>query len=291
MLYRVSQTLERKNNVRNLEYLPMKPNTLWDNPGARRKSFRVGRGNGSGKGKTCGRGMNGQKSRPGTGKISPQFIGGQNPLNKRLPKKGFNNRGFKKPYETINIDKLIYFIRKERLDPSKPITMKDLFDCGAFRNIKYGVKVLGRGSDLLKENPIALNLEVSDASQSAIDAIKEAGGSVTSVYHTETTLKRLIKPFKFVLPEAKIPMPSQKKVLQFEKMKEKGMEVRHPPAPWYEEFKAQQEKEREEFDARKKTRGEELLPQYPADRSPGVSLNKPIYEKEEISRQVKYPIP
>lgn len=125
MLHNHARTLERKNLIRNSEYLPLSPNNLWDIEGARRKRLIVGRGPASGSGKTCGRGHNGQKSRPGTGKISPSFVGGQNPLNKRLPKKGFNNSS-KKPLEVINIKNLVYFIKKNRLDPTKTITMKDL---------------------------------------------------------------------------------------------------------------------------------------------------------------------
>ena len=84
----------------------MTANNLWDNEGSRIYKFKVGRGFASGKGKTWGRGMNGQKSRPG-GKIPRHFIGGQNPLHKRLPKLGFNRRPFKEPLTVVNIRNLM----------------------------------------------------------------------------------------------------------------------------------------------------------------------------------------
>ena len=183
-----------------------------------------------------------------------------------------------------------YLIKKGRLDASKTITMKDLYFAGAWRKIQYGVKILGKGAEELKSLNTPVNLEVSDASQTAIDAIKETGGSIKAVYHTETTLKRLLHPEKFANPEAKIPMPKPKKVLKLEKMKDKGIEVIYPKAPWYEEYKAKKEKELKEFEAREKTPGEKILPKYPADHSPGVSLHKPKYEKPELARRYEYPI-
>jgi len=174
--------MKRKNLLRNTEYLPMTPNNIWDIEGARRKRLIVGRGPGSGHGKTCGRGHNGQRSRPGTGKISPAFIGGQNPLNKRIPKKGFNRNAKIKRLEVINIKNIIYFIKKGRLDATQPITIKSLFLCGALSKVKYGVKVLGKGAEELSTLGYPIHLEITDASQTVINAVKNAGGSVTSVY-------------------------------------------------------------------------------------------------------------
>jgi len=277
--------------IRNHEYLETRPNTLCDAEGARKGYRRVGRGPGSTKGKTCGRGHNGQKSRPGTGKMNVSFIGGQNPLNKRLPKKGFNARPNQKPLEKTNVHNLLYFIRKGRLDASKPITMKDMFEAGVFTEITYGVKILGRGAELIEQLDTPLHLEITDASQSVIDAVKAKGGSITSVYHTKTTLRRYLQPHLYLLPEAKIPMPKPRQMHKLETFKNKGLEVRHPPAPWFEDYKAGKQKDLEEFDSREKNDGEKTLPKYPADRSPGVSLHKPKYEKEEIQRNIKYNIP
>ena len=169
--------------------------------------------------------------------------------------------------------------------------MKDLYYWGALNKIKFGVKILGKGAEELKELGVPIHLEVSDASKTAIDAIKETGGSVKAIYHTKTTLRRLLHPEKFANPEAKIPMPKPKKVLKLEKLKDKGIDVIYPKAPWYEEFKAKQEQELKEFEAREKTPGEKILPKYPADHSKGVSLHKPKYEKPELARKIEYPIP
>jgi large subunit ribosomal protein L15 len=282
--------MERKNLVRNSEYLPLEPNNLWDIEGARRKRLIVGRGPASNSGKTCGRGHNGQKSRNGTGKIKPSFVGGQNPLNKRLPKKGFNN-STKKPLEVINIRNLVYFIKKNRLDATKIITMKDLLYSRALSNIDHGVKLLAKGAEELEGLGVSIHLEVTDASSTAVEAITKAGGSVTAVYHTSTTLRRFLHPEQFKIPEAKIPMPHPKKVMKLEKLREKGLELKYPKAPWYEDYKVEKEQELKDAEAREKTPGEKVLPQYPADRSPGVSLNKPRVERQLLAKKIVYPIP
>lgn len=291
MFRSVGQTIDKKNMIRTQEYLPLSPNNVWDIPGARKRRTIVGRGNGSGKGKTCGKGTKGQKSRAGTGKIRPAFVGGQNPLNKRLPKKGFNQRGFKKPLSVINIKDLLYYINKGRIDASKPITMKDIFESKAINKIKYGVKLCGKGADQLQSFGTPLHLEISGASQSAIDAVKAAGGSVTILHHTETTLKRFLQPHLFELPQAKIPMPKPYEVLRYEELRDKGFEVRYPKAPWYEEYKAQKEQEQKEMEKREKTPGEKVVPTYPADRSSGVNAHIPKVEKQELAKQITYPLP
>lgn len=285
-----SKTQIRKDGYRE-EYLPVTPQHIWDIPDARHKKKILGRGRSSNHGKTCGRGHKGQNSRAGTGKIRPSFVGGQNPLNKRLPKKGSNPRGFQEPLTTVTIGKIVYLIRKGRLDATQPITMKSLFQSGAFTDTKYGVKILGNGLDDLKHIEGSLHFEVTDASQSVIDAVKEKGGSVTSVYHTETTLRRYLKPWQFKNPEARIPMPYPRKLKKLEEKRNKGMEVVYPRVPWFEEYKAEQEEFMVQEAQREKTPGEKILPQYPADRSPGVSLDKPKYEKEQLVRHIKVPIP
>jgi len=108
---------------------------------------------------------------------------------------------------------------------------------------------------------------------------------------TPNIIRRFLVPHRFKIPEAKIPMPPVKKVFKLEKLREKGMEVRYPKAPWYEEYKAAQEKELAEFNAREKTAGEKILPVYPADRSEGVSLHKTKIERDVMPKQIIYPIP
>lgn len=132
--------------VTNLSADVVRLNNLADNEGSHKRSKRLGRGIGSGKGKTCGRGHKGQKSRSG-GKAGrgPGFEGGQTPIYQRVPKRGFNNR-FATPMTVINLDKLQLFIDMGRIDANKKITLKELVSCGMVTcsKIKYGVKLLGK---------------------------------------------------------------------------------------------------------------------------------------------------
>lgn len=208
------------------EFRPLVINNLWDNDGARRRAKILGRGPGSGKGKTAGRGHKGQRSRSG-GSLHPSFEGGQTPLADRLPKWGMTRRNNQR-YDYINLDKIIYLVKHGRLDHTRTITIKDLYDTGAFRRIRYGVKVLGRGADQLD---FSLDLEVSDASKETIEAIKNKGGSVKCIYRTKLKLKEHIKPymFKFALDE---PLPTVKTVENLERIKERGAEVVYNVPDW-----------------------------------------------------------
>lgn len=150
----------------------MKLNELRDNPGARKDSKRLGRGIGSGKGKTGGRGVKGQKAR--TGVAVRTFEGGQTPIYMRLPKRGFNNVN-RTEFATINLGDLQRFIEKGRLDPKKPVTEAVLFDSGLLARNKNGVKLLAKGE--LKEK---LTIEVAKASQAAVAAVEKLGGSITA---------------------------------------------------------------------------------------------------------------
>jgi large subunit ribosomal protein L15 len=121
-------------------------NTLRDNDGAHKRAKRLGRGIGSGKGKTCGRGHKGQKARAGGGAgRGPGFEGGQTPLYQRVPKRGFNNK-HATPMECINLDQVQLFVDMGRLDANKTITIKDLVDSGLVTcsRVKHGIKLLGR---------------------------------------------------------------------------------------------------------------------------------------------------
>lgn len=148
----------------------MKLNEIKDNAGARKGKIRVGRGIGSGKGKTGGRGVKGQKSR--TGVSINGFEGGQMPLFRRLPKRGFTSLN-RKEYETINLSDLQRIVDAKKVDASKAITAEVLKAAGLVKNNKHGIKLLAKGSLKTK-----VTVEVSKASEAAQEAVKKAGGKV-----------------------------------------------------------------------------------------------------------------
>lgn len=148
----------------------MKLNELHDNEGALRSRKRVGRGIGSGKGKTGGRGVKGQKSRSGV--AIKGFEGGQMPLYRRLPKRGFTNV-FAKDYNIVSVGRLQTAIDAKKIDASQPIDVAVLVAAGVVRRAKDGVRVLSDGELTAK-----LTLEVAGASKSAIEKIEKAGGNV-----------------------------------------------------------------------------------------------------------------
>lgn len=148
----------------------MRLNELRDNPGATRSRKRVGRGAGSGKGKTAGRGHKGQKSRSGV--ALKGFEGGQMPIHRRLPKRGFHNL-FRKTFNEVNLGRLQAAIDKGQIDAKSVVTAEALVAAGIINNIRDGVRVLGNG-----ELKTAVTLEVSGISASAKKAVEAAGGSV-----------------------------------------------------------------------------------------------------------------
>ncbi|KFI27606.1 50S ribosomal protein L15 [Haematobacter missouriensis] len=148
----------------------MKLNELHDNEGAARKKKRVARGPGSGKGKTAGRGIKGQKSRSGVALNG--YEGGQMPLYRRLPKRGFTKPNAKS-YAVINLGLIQKFVDAGKLDAAQPITEDVLVTSGLVRRKLDGIRVLAKGDVTAK-----LALEVSGASQSAIEAVEKAGGSL-----------------------------------------------------------------------------------------------------------------
>jgi large subunit ribosomal protein L15 len=148
----------------------MKLSDIADNAGARKKRMRVGRGIGSGKGKTSGRGGKGQTARSGV-RIKG-FEGGQMPLHRRLPKRGFNNI-FALEFAEINLDRLQQAIDAKQLDTGAVINAESLVKSGALRRAKDGVRLLGRGEIKAK-----VNIEVHGASKSAVAAVEKAGGTV-----------------------------------------------------------------------------------------------------------------
>jgi large subunit ribosomal protein L15 len=148
----------------------MKLSDIADNSGARKKRMRVGRGIGSGKGKTSGRGGKGQTARSGV-RIKG-FEGGQMPLHRRLPKRGFNNV-FRLDFAEINLDRLQEAIDAKLVDVGSVVNAESLVKTGVLRRAKDGLRLLGRGE--LKSK---LNIEVHGASKSAIAAVEKAGGTV-----------------------------------------------------------------------------------------------------------------
>jgi large subunit ribosomal protein L15 len=148
----------------------MKLNQLTDNQGARKKPIRVGRGIGSGKGKTGGRGGKGQTARSGV--AINGFEGGQMPLFRRLPKKGFTNI-FRLDFVVVNIGTLQQAIDEKRLEAGQTITVKSLKEAGIISRTLDGIRLLNKGE--LKSK---LTIEVAGASKAAVAAVEKAGGSV-----------------------------------------------------------------------------------------------------------------
>jgi large subunit ribosomal protein L15 len=150
----------------------MNLNDLRDNPGARLKSKRLGRGIGSGKGKTSGKGVKGQKAREGVALNG--FEGGQLPIYRRLPKRGFHNH-FRKEYAPVNLGALDAAINSGKIDGSQPITEATLIAAGLASSDKDGIRLLGDGSISR-----AITITVCGASATAKAAVEQAGGSVTT---------------------------------------------------------------------------------------------------------------
>ena len=149
----------------------MKLNELHDNPGATKRKKRIGRGVGSGMGKTGGRGIKGQKSRSGV--AIKGFEGGQMPIYQRLPKRGFNNIN-SKTHAVVNLGLIQKFVDAGKIDAKAAITEESLVASGLVRRIKDGIRVLAKGEVTSK-----LNITVTGASKAAIEAVEKAGGSLT----------------------------------------------------------------------------------------------------------------
>ena len=147
----------------------MKLNELRDNPGAAKKRMRVARGPGSGKGKTAGRGIKGQKARSGVAVNA--FEGGQMPLNQRLPKRGFNKPN-RKAFAVVNLGLIQKFIDAGKLGAE--ITEAELVSSGLGRRQLDGIRVLAKG-----EITAAVKLTVTGASKAAVEAVEKAGGSLS----------------------------------------------------------------------------------------------------------------
>lgn len=149
----------------------MKLNEIKATPGARKKAWRKGRGHGSGNGKTAGRGHKGQNARSGGG-VRPQFEGGQMPLYRRLPKRGFNNKRFAKQYHEINIEDL------NKFEDGAVVDVKSVHDSGIITipKVNDGIKILGRGELNRK-----LTVKAAAFTASAKEKIEKAGGTAEEV--------------------------------------------------------------------------------------------------------------
>lgn len=147
----------------------MKLNTLSPAPGSKKDPIRKGRGTATGRGKTGGRGQDGQKSRSGGG-VRPGFEGGQMPLTRRVPKRGFSNARFKKEYAIVNLDKL------ECFEAGSVITLEALKEAGYVKNKYNAVKVLA-GGELTK----ALTVKVNMISEAAAAKITAVGGKIEEI--------------------------------------------------------------------------------------------------------------
>ena len=155
----------------------MKLTDIRGNPGATKERMRVGRGIGSGKGKTGGRGVKGQKSRAGV--AIKGFEGGQMPLHRRLPKRGFWNP-FRKDFNEVNLGRVQQAIDAGKLDAGAPITVEALVAAGVCARPRDGVKILGVGELTAKAT-----FQVARASRTAVEAIEKVGGSVTILLPVE----------------------------------------------------------------------------------------------------------
>ena len=150
----------------------MRLNEISDNKGATRPRKRVGRGIASGTGKTSGKGMKGQKSRSGVSLLG--FEGGQMPIYRRLPKRGFNNANFTRDHAELNVGLLQEAIDNKRIDAKKPLPTELLVEAGVAKKRKDGLRLLGKG-----ELKAKVTIEVEGATKGAIAAVEKAGGQVT----------------------------------------------------------------------------------------------------------------
>ncbi|QDS75986.1 hypothetical protein FKW77_004300 [Venturia effusa] len=195
---------------------------LSDTPGAYNKRIRRGRGPASGKGKTSGRGHKGQKQH---GKVPYKFNGGQTPDIVVSGTRGFENH-FSLDMSKVNLDKIQTWIDQGRLDPRRPITIKELSSSRCLHGVKDGVKLLARNKETFK-TPI--NIVVSRASKTAIEAVEAVGGKVTTRYYTNPSIRRIKQhqthPYLSLLSEEKdssiaaykyrLPDPTSRKDIEY----------------------------------------------------------------------------
>lgn len=180
---------------------------LRDNAGARKKKKRVGRGPGSGMGKTSRRGHKGTYARSG-GSVSPWFQGGQTPLFKRVPKIGL--RSTRKDAHELSLGHLMKFVQEGRVDPRSKIDLHTLNKarvCGVMK----GVKLVSEGEELVT---VPLTIECTHATEEAVEAVERAGGSVKFVYMSRVALKAHLYPHKVAILPRRLPLPHKPRKAQ-----------------------------------------------------------------------------
>jgi large subunit ribosomal protein L15 len=183
----------------------MRLNQISDNDGARRPRKRLGRGIGSGLGKTAGRGGKGQTARSGGAKAG--FEGGQMPIYRRLPKRGFNNP-FPVEYNEINLNRIQQAVDAKKIDTAAPVTLDALVKAGVISKARAGIRLLGTG-----ELKAKLAFEVHHASKGAVAAVEKAGGSVKMLRPPKPEAEAKKAPAKEAKPakaEAKAPKGEEK---------------------------------------------------------------------------------
>ncbi|VVT51719.1 mitochondrial 54S ribosomal protein uL15m [Magnusiomyces paraingens] len=200
---------------------------LGDAPGAQKNEHRVGRGPSSGRGKTSGRGQKGQKAR---NKIRSWFEGGQTPIYKLFPKRGFKSHIDQPQY--VNLGRLQQFIDQKRIDASKPITMRELHTSNLLNKVGAGgVKLLAGAGSRLKQ-PITIS--ATRASEAAIKTIEAAGGTFMAQYYTKLGLRTLAQPGYVLQKLGRIPLrakPISRKHVEFYRDPENRGYYQASPAP------------------------------------------------------------
>ncbi len=205
---------------------PLRLTNIRDNHGARKRAVRLGRGRGSGCGKTSGRGQKGQKAR---NSVRLGFEGGQTPLAKRKKKVRNYYDPHARPLESVTVGRLQRAIDLGHLDPEKPVTMRELFRSGVVTRIRYGVALAPGGS---LASP--LKIQVTEASPEAAMAVLDAGGMVELAWYSRIGLRALLKPRKWTdnnLPLPRWAAPPPKWQHRYPERSETGVPVRPLRSP------------------------------------------------------------
>lgn len=184
---------------------------LGPSSGSTRQQTRVGRGPGSGRGKTSGRGQKGQKARAS---VKPWFEGGQTPITKLFPKVGFRSQIPR--LAKLNLGTIQQLIDAGRLDPAKPVTMRELYRSRTLgSNVRHGIKILGGGSDTFRSK---VTISATRASPQAINRIEGLGGKFTAEYYNELGMRALTRPEAVLRKYGRLPLrarPSDRRNIEF----------------------------------------------------------------------------
>ncbi|GJQ09586.1 hypothetical protein GpartN1_g1377.t1 [Galdieria partita] len=195
-----------------------------DNPGARKEKKRLGRGNGSGCGNSCGRGIKGQKKRQG-GHVKPWFEGGQTPLFKRLPQHKFPKTWYDN-HELVFLSEIQRLVDIGKLNPSQQINLKELFRLGIIRMPYRGVRLVAREVELFSTS---LDFEVTSCTREAAKLILDHGGTLSLAYYTRPGIEVLLNPDRWTRRDLPLPpfeQPSQGLAAFYNDWSDKGVPVR-----------------------------------------------------------------